>query len=107
MAETFPAATDVDHTTGCDDFNFRPIIRLPRARCRPPPHPLRLRKDKVVFTGGAFQLCKLGAAACYVVVQTALLVAWTRPAAYGTRASLAAAVLGLLDVLALAALSWL
>lgn len=37
--------------------------------------------------------------------QTALLVAWTRPGAYGTRASLAAAVLGLLDVLALAALS--
>lgn len=68
---------------------------------------LRRRKHKVVATGRAFQLCKLGAVACYAAVQTGPLVAWTRPGSYGTRASLAATVLSLLNVLALAALSWL
>ncbi|KAH8760347.1 ABC transporter type 1, transmembrane domain-containing protein [Diaporthe sp. PMI_573] len=119
----------VTNSSQCDDFNFRPVsgcrgdfdfslvfehtilslapssifLLLSAARLFTL---LRRRKQKIA-TGRTFQLCKLGAVACYAAVQTALLVAWTRPGAYETRASLAAAVLGLLDVLALAALSWL
>ncbi|KAJ4385223.1 hypothetical protein N0V93_010284 [Gnomoniopsis smithogilvyi] len=119
----------VTNSSGCDDFNFRPVsgcrgdfdfslvfehtilslapssvfLLLAAARLFTL---LRRRKHKIA-TGRAFQLCKLGAVACYAAVQTALLVAWTRPGASGTRASLAAAVLDLVDVLALAALSWL
>lgn len=119
----------VTNSSRCDDFDFRPVsgcrgdfdfslvfehtilslapssifLVLSAARLFTL---LRRRKQKIA-TGRTLQLCKLGAVACYAAVQTALLVAWTRPGAYGTRASLAAAVLGLLDVLALAALSWL
>lgn len=126
---TNPSAMTVSNSSRCDDFNFRPVsgcrgdfdfslvfehtilslapssvfLVLSAARLFTL---LRRRKQKVA-TGRALQLCKLGAVACYAAVQTALLVAWTRPGAYGTRASLAAAILGLLDVLALAALSWL
>lgn len=44
---------------------------------------LRRQKHKLVATGRAFQLCKLGAVACYAAVQTAILVAWTRRALPG------------------------
>ncbi|KAK7749032.1 hypothetical protein SLS53_001058 [Cytospora paraplurivora] len=64
------------------------------------------RKERVAG-GTIFQLSKLGAVACYGAIQIALLVSWIHPGAYGTRASLAAAVLSLLDAFALAALSCL
>ncbi|KAI3390389.1 hypothetical protein diail_9824 [Diaporthe ilicicola] len=118
----------VTNSSRCDDFNFRPVLG-----CRGDfdfslifEHTILslapssiflllasvrlfslLQRKKRVAAGRAFQLFKLGAVACYAAIQIALLVAWTRPGAYGTRASLAAAVLSLLDVLALAALSWL
>lgn len=127
MAETSPAAADVNRTnpsamavtnssSGCFDFSLvfeHTILSLAPSSVFLVLADVRLftllrrRKNKVVVTGRAFQSCKLFAVACYAAVQTALLVPWTRPGAYGTRASLSAAVLGLLDVLALAALSWL
>ncbi|ROW14588.1 hypothetical protein VPNG_03161 [Cytospora leucostoma] len=72
----------------CDDWDFSP------------------RKERVAG-GTIFRLSKLGAVACYGAIQIALLVSWIHPGAYGTRASLAAAALSLLDAFALAALSCL
>lgn len=57
-------------------------------------------------SGTRFQLGKLAAIACYGAVQAALLVFWARTGVYGSRTSLAAAVLSFVDVFALAALSW-
>ncbi|KAI5924553.1 ABC transporter-like protein [Camillea tinctor] len=67
----------------------------------------RTRTGKREVAGIGFQRIKLATIVCYGAVQTALLVLWVQPGAYGTRASLAAAILALADAFGLAALSWL
>ncbi|KAI0401333.1 ABC transporter-like protein [Xylaria palmicola] len=64
-------------------------------------------RGKRQITGTGFQRIKLVTAVSYGAVQTALLVLWARPGVYGTRTSLAAAILSLADAFGLAALSWL
>ncbi|KAM4056705.1 ABC transporter [Hirsutella rhossiliensis] len=67
---------------------------------------LLLSRRRRQVSGTRFQLAKLAAVACYGAVQAALLVLWARTGVYGTRTSLAAAVLSFVDVFALATLSW-
>ncbi|KAK6853810.1 hypothetical protein PG995_010622 [Apiospora arundinis] len=69
----------------------------------------RQQKSRRVVVGSRWRWAKVATVACYGAIEVALLVSWIHayPASYGTRASLAAAVLQLLDVLALGALSWL
>ncbi|KAK7996619.1 hypothetical protein PG989_004659 [Apiospora arundinis] len=69
----------------------------------------RQQKSRRVVVGSRWRWTKVATVACYGAIEVALLVSWIHayPASYGTRASLAAAVLQLLDVLALGALSWL
>lgn len=67
----------------------------------------RTRTGKRQVAGTGFQRIKLATVVCYGAVQTALLILWARPRAYGTPTSLAAAILSLADAFGLAALSWL
>ncbi|KAF4624072.1 hypothetical protein G7Y89_g14101 [Cudoniella acicularis] len=65
-------------------------------------------KKRRKVAGSHFQISKLAAIACYGAVQCALVVLWAKPGAYGygTRTSLAAAILSFVDVFPLAILSW-
>ncbi|KAK1961243.1 ABC transporter [Colletotrichum sublineola] len=69
----------------------------------------RQQKNKRVAVGSELRWAKIATVACYGAIEVALLVSWVTayPGLYGTRVSLAAAVLQLLDVFALGALSWL
>ncbi|ETS84643.1 hypothetical protein PFICI_02668 [Pestalotiopsis fici W106-1] len=62
------------------------------------------RKREVL--GTKFQRFKLVGIVCYGIVQTALLALWAQSSSHQTRVSLASAVLSLVAVFPLAALSW-
>ncbi|KAF5492420.1 ABC transporter atnG [Colletotrichum siamense] len=69
----------------------------------------RRKKSQRVAVGTGLRWAKLSAVACYGAIEVALLASWinTYPGLYGTRASIAAAILKLVDVFALGTLSWL
>ncbi|KAJ0278858.1 hypothetical protein COL940_007074 [Colletotrichum noveboracense] len=69
----------------------------------------RQKKSQRVAVGSGLRWAKLSAVACYGAIEVALLASWinTQPGLYGTRASIAAAILKLVDVFALGTLSWL
>ncbi|KAF4878441.1 ABC transporter atnG [Colletotrichum siamense] len=69
----------------------------------------RQKKSQRVAIGSGLRWAKLSAVACYGAIEVALLASWinAHPGLYGTRASIAAAILKLVDVFALGALSWL
>ncbi|KAK2760146.1 ABC multidrug transporter [Colletotrichum kahawae] len=67
------------------------------------------KKSQRIAVGIGIRWAKLGAVACYGAIEVALLVSWinAHSGLYGTRASIAAAILKLMDVFALGTLSWL
>ncbi|KAF4819093.1 ABC transporter atnG [Colletotrichum siamense] len=69
----------------------------------------RQKKSQRVAVGTGLRWAKLSAVACYGAIEVALLASWINayPGLYGTRASIAAAILKLVDVFALGTLSWL
>ncbi|KAF5519012.1 ABC transporter atnG [Colletotrichum aenigma] len=69
----------------------------------------RQKKSQRVAIGSGLRWAKLSAVACYGAIEVALLASWinTHPGLYGTRASITAAILKLVDVFALGTLSWL
>lgn len=66
------------------------------------------RKNQRVVAGPPLRWAELAAVACYGTSEVVLFVSWTHayPGLYGSRASLGAAVLRLLNVLALGAIPW-
>ncbi|KAJ0346519.1 hypothetical protein COL154_008012 [Colletotrichum chrysophilum] len=69
----------------------------------------RQKKSQRVVVGTWLRWAKLSAVACYGAIEVALLVSWinAHSGLYGTRASITAAILKLVDVFALGILSWL
>ncbi|KAJ0329702.1 hypothetical protein COL922a_012773 [Colletotrichum nupharicola] len=69
----------------------------------------RQKKSQRVVVGTWLRWAKLSAVACYGAIEVALLVSWinAHSGLYGTRASIAVAILKLVDVFALGILSWL
>ncbi|KAI9644594.1 hypothetical protein NHQ30_006615 [Ciborinia camelliae] len=68
-------------------------------------HLLIFRRKRQV-AGFHLQQSKLVAIALYGTVQCVLVALWTKPGAYGTRTSLVAAILSLIDIIPLAIMSW-